>query len=193
MIASVMRRNPAARVLRLFGIACLVAQAGVGSARAQSPGTLERQVKAAYLYKFAGYIQWPAGAQPLPDQPFVIGVVGDDDTAVELRALVRGRTVDGRPIEVRSIDDGVVPEGLHLLFLARGHTEVAERVAALTPPPAMLVVTDSPGALKHGAMINFVLADGHLRFEISLPAAERAGLSLSSRLLAVAQTVMRNP
>jgi hypothetical protein len=180
-------------VLRLFGVACLAAQAWAGSARAESAGTLERQVKAAYLYKFAGYIQWPAGAQPLPDQPFVIGVVGDDDTAAELGTLVRGRTVDGRPIEVRTIDDGVVPEGLHMLFVARGHTEVAERVAALTPRPAMLVVTDSPGALKRGAMINFVPADGHLRFEVSLPAAERAGLSLSSRLLAVAQTVMRNP
>jgi len=57
----------------------------------------------------------------------------------------------------------------------------------------MLVVTDSPGALKRGSMINFVLSDGHLRFEISLAAADRAGLSLSSRLLAVAQAVTRNP
>jgi len=174
-------------------MAFLSACAWATARAADSPGTLERQVKAAYLYKFAGYIQWPDGARPLPDMPFIIGVLGDDDTAVELRMLVRGRNVDGRPIEVHTVDDGTVPEGLHMLFVARGQTEIAERVAALSPPPAMLVVTDSPGALKHGSMINFVLSDGHLRFEISLPAAERAGLSLSSRLLAVAQTVTRTP
>ena len=187
-------RSRVHRVLRLVGIACLSSWAWAASVHAgESNGTLERQVKAAYLYKFAGYIQWPATARPLPDMPFVIGVLGDDETAIELRTLVRGRTLDGRPIEVRTIDESTVPEGLHMLFVGRGHTEVAEHLAALSPPPAMLVVTDSPGALKRGSMINFVLSEGHLRFEISLAAADRAGLSLSSRLLSVAQAVTRNP
>jgi hypothetical protein len=186
-------RRPARRLHHLVGVACLAAQVWGSPVLGDDPGVLERQVKAAYLYKFTGYIQWPASVRAQPDMPFVIGVHGDDATADELGKLVRGRTVEGRPIEVRVVDELNMPEGIQMLYIARGYTDLAERLARRDPRPPVLVVTDAPGALKRGGMINFVLSEGRVRFEISLGAAERAGLSLSSRLLAVAHTVTRSP
>ena len=144
----------------------------------------EAHVKAAFVYKFTGYVDWPdstpgSGA----DAPFVMGVLGSEALLGELTQLTAGRKVHERPVLVRKLRAGEALGGLQLLLVGRGEVLRAE------VPKAVLVVTEAEGGMPRGSMINFVLVDRHVRFEIALPAVEKAGLRMSSRLLAVAQKV----
>jgi uncharacterized protein DUF4154 len=167
--------------------ALLVSNAAVP---AQEPAALEASeagVKAAYLYKFAAYVDWPESASA-GSRAFVIGVMDADEVAQELERIVPGRSVHDRPVEVRRLREGHSTAGLHMLFVGRG----ADVRAALggSQQPGLLVVTDNPRGLELGSTINFVLAGEHLGFEVSLEAAQHHGLSISSRMLNVARRVV---
>jgi hypothetical protein len=155
---------------------------------ALSQETLEASVKAAYLFKFLAYVDWPAAALPNADSPQVIGIMDADDVHAELQRLVAGRQVNGHPLIARKLISGESVEGLHVLYLGR-NTKLSSVMPALRGQPS-LTVTDAPAGLAEGAVLNFVLVQGRVRFEASLPAAERAGLKLSARLLAVAERVL---
>lgn len=150
---------------------------------------LELSVKAAFLYKFASYVEWPPHAFPKADTPIAITVTGSEVIAEELSQLVASRTAQGRPIVVKRLGPGDPLAGVHILFVGPGEAERLAQWARDAQAHSTLVVTDSRGALERGSTINFVLADRRVRFEISLDAAEKSSLKLSSRLLAVAQRV----
>jgi hypothetical protein len=152
------------------------------------PSALERRVKAAFLYKFAAYVTWPQ--PPAPDTPFTIGVMGDDILAAELGRVVHGRAVDGRAVAVRQVTGTDSLAGLHVLFVGRSRTQRLGAIANAARERSILTVSEDEGALALGSVINFVLSGGKVRFEISLGAARRSGLSLSSRLLGVAVSVV---
>ncbi len=143
----------------------------------------EAHVKAAFIYKFTGYVDWPDSAPGAAEAPFVMGVLGSDVLFAELTQLAAGRKVHERPIVVRKMRTGEPVGGLQLLFIGR-----AEALHAETAKP-VLVVTEVEGGMPRGSMINFVIVDRHVRFAIALPAVEKAGLRMSSRLLSVAQKV----
>lgn len=176
---------------RLWAMAVMLAVFGLllhGGARAESEQVLERQVKAAFLYRFTEFITWPEEVSPTPNRPFVIAVIGPDSLADGLRQVVFGRAVQNRPVEVRRLsgDSGFTDESI--IFVSDEQRQRLPHVVRAAPRGA-LIVTESYGALSLGSIINFVLVDGRVRFEIALDAAERRGLRLSSRLLAVARTV----
>ena len=184
---------PLGRWLATVGFAlCLGAGVAPAAAPADSESAAaERSIKAAFLYKFAGYVQWPEGALARADAPINIAVLGEDRLADELIPLVAGRTVDGHPLTVRKQKDDEVPSGIHILFIGRAETARLRSIAAQARP--ILIVTESEGALAQGSAINFVVTGGRVRFEISLDAAEKRRLKLSSRLLSVAQNVYAEP
>lgn len=160
-------------------------------AAAQVPAR-ESAVKAAFLYKFGGFVEWPAAALPRADSPLVIGVSGDDEVAADLEQLATGRSVEGRPLLVRRLADAGPFPGVHILFLGtRREVRLREAIDAAAGP--VLVVTDQPAGLRAGAVLNFVEDVGRIRFAASLRAAEARGLKLSSRLLAVATFVEGRP
>ena len=106
----------------------------------------------------------------------------------ELRQIVTGRLVKGSPIELRRLSAGDSLDGCRLVFIGSGERRhLAEIIGAA--PFVSLVITESDDALKYGSMINFVIADGRVRFEIAVDNAERQGVRLSSRLLSVALAV----
>jgi hypothetical protein len=187
-----MRRmqRSARRFVPLGLLAALAALCAHTAAWAADPPTvLERRVKAAFLYKFAGYVDWPAPAFRAGTDPLVIGVIGDDALAEELERLVQGRRSAGRLVQVRRIESLGDPGNVHLLFLGRSQAQrIDEAVQAIRSRPVLLV-SEAPGALRQGSMINFVIEDGRVRFEVDLDATEKNGLGLSSRLLTVARTV----
>lgn len=160
----------------------------LGAVPAGTQEALESSVKAAYLYKFLTYVDWPPSAFASADAPQVIGVIGADDVLAELQRLVAGRTVNGHPLVATRIAPGDSVELLHVLYIGRA----ARAAAALRAVPGkpVLTVTDAPSGLAEGGVLNFLLVHGRVRFEASLPAAERAGLKLSARLLAVAERVV---
>jgi len=162
-------------------------------ALAQNPAAssaLERRVKAAFLYKFLGYAEFPPGAFFDGSSPVIIGVTGRDDLAAELARVVAGRTINNRPVIVRALRDTEVHVPLHLLFI--GGTDPA-RVGRLVrqATSSMLVVTECDNGLQQGSVINFRIIDERVRFDVSLDAAERNGIKLSSRLLTVANRVQK--
>jgi hypothetical protein len=166
----------------LLGLAMALLPAAAPAQQVQ-----EHEVKAAFLYKFPAFVEWPA--QPGPEVPFVIAVVGAEDVAEELRRISRGRTHEGRAIQVREPGDAQGLNGAHMVFVGRGAAARMPLIARALAGAPVLVVSESPGALEQGSMINFLLSDGRVRFEVALDRAESGKLRISSRLLAVAASV----
>jgi hypothetical protein len=152
----------------------------------------EQSVKAAYLYKFAGYVDWP-DLQPVGSEiPINIGVVGSGSLADELARITVGRTINNRPISVRQITTDLLLEEIQVLFIgAQERNRLDEWLLQARTLP-ILTVTESEGALSEGSIINFTVNDQRVRFEVSLGAADQSRLRLDSRLLAVAQRVYRS-
>lgn len=151
---------------------------------------LERRIKAAFLYKFLGYAEFPAYAFNGPHEPFTIAVVGSPELAAELARIAVGRLVGGRPIVVRQVGAHEAPPPAHLLFVAGSDAARAGRILR-SAPGAFLTVTEAEGGLPHGSVINFRIIDQRVRFDVSLDAADRKNVKLSSRLLTVANWVQK--
>ena len=161
-------------------------------AQGETSQALERRVKAAFLYKFLGYADFPAAAFADSAAPVTIGVVGSDEMAAELARVVAGRQVRGRPIVVRALREGD-PGQVHLLFVAGSDNARAARIlrAASTSATALLPVTECELGLQYGSVINFRIIEERVRFDVSLDSAERNNVKLSSRLLTVANRVVK--
>lgn len=177
-------RRPCRTRRNLLGLALLHSCSSAVWAQTEE-ATDEAHVKAAFLYKFTGYVDWPDSAFDRPDAPFVIGVQGSPPLLGELSQLTTGRKVRERSILVRKVQAGDSSAGLNVLFVGR-----AEAVRSDASRP-VLIVTEADGGIPRGSMINFLIVDRHVRFEIALPSVEKAGLRMSSRLLAVAQRVVQ--
>jgi hypothetical protein len=145
-------------------------------------------VKAAYLHKFASFVDWPQGSFARPDSPLKIGVLGDAQVWQELVELARDRERDGRPVAVTRLAPGDSLAGYHILYLrAPNLTRMADLLASV--PEGVLTVADADGAHPRASVMSFFLDEGRVRFGVSLQAAGHQRLRLSSRLLAVARNV----
>lgn len=162
----------------------------VPHAHAQRPEATEASVKAAFLYKFAGYIDWPASAFAGAEAPFVIGVLGADESATELARIVPGRTIAERPIVVRRLREGEPLKGVNLLFVGKGESQRLTAILRSAQREGVLAVTEAERGLESGSAINFVVSEDRVGFEVSLDAAEKSGHRISSRMLAVARRVV---
>jgi hypothetical protein len=179
----------------LAAVACAVAVLGAGVATAQvrdRPPVTASAVKAAFLYKFAGYVEWP-DAPESGDAPITIGVAGSDPFAAELTEVTRGRTVAGRMISVRKMAAGDSFDGVQILFIGKEARGGERNLLADARSRPILTVTESADGLAEGSIINFTQNADRVRFDISLYAAEQSRLRLNSRLLAVADSVHRGP
>ena len=172
-------------------LGCVALLLSAAAANAQSVDSApDYSIKAAYLYNFAIYVEWPPAALGDADASFVIGVLGDGRIADYLASMTAPRTVLGRPIEVRQVEPGDPLDALHMLYIGRDGSGALPRLLAEAREHSVLLVTDWEGALESGSAINFRLTDRRIRFEVSLEAAESCGLSVSSRMLAVAERVL---
>jgi hypothetical protein len=157
---------------------------------AHAEGTLlERQVKAAYLYKFAGFVEWPEGSFARPDSPLVIGVMAADALAEQLEQIVAGHAVNGHPLLVKKLRKGEALVNMHMLFLGALDKAALQEVMAASRDQPLLTVSDSQEVYAMGCIINFVVADERLRFEVALKPAAGARLRISARMLSAAYKV----
>jgi hypothetical protein len=145
-------------------------------------------VKAAFLFRFASYVQWPADLPP--EGPFLIGVVEGDPVADQLEHLLPGMSVRGQPAGVRRVSKPSDLDGVRILYVrsATARTRALREKAATLP---ILLVTDRDDEFEGGGVINFIETPRNVRFEVSLVAADRARLTIDSALLAVAARVER--
>lgn len=173
-------------VFALTGATLLASAPGVP---AQALGSVrESAVKAAFLYKFGSFVEWPAGSFRSPAAHFVIGVHGDDAVASELEQITAGRAVDGHPVRVLRVRDRDDLQPLHILFAGGARANRARELLAAAQG-AVLTVADGPVGGDPGPVLYFTEEEGRVRFVASLAAAAARGLKLSSKLLAVAQQV----
>lgn len=174
-----MRR--AATVVFFFALAA--------TAAAQSERAPEYEVKAAFLYNFAKFVAWPSQAFPGPSAPLRICVFGEDPLDDALSRIVQGKTISGRAILNRSVESPAQAHTCHILFISRSERARVQQTLACVRDLPVLTVGDSADFLPRGGIINFVLEQDRVRFEINLAAAERQHLKISSKLLAVARIV----
>jgi hypothetical protein len=147
----------------------------------------EEPVKAAFLYRFTGFVEWPAEAQSA--STFTIAVLGSKGVAGELEKILLQQSIKNRPAQVRTITSARELKGAQMVYVGpeyRGDLRRLVREIGKTP---VLIVTDHPDGLDNGSIVNFMLVDRRLRFEVSLTAADRAGLKIDSGMLAVAARV----
>jgi hypothetical protein len=167
--------------------ASLAALLAWASAPAQSQYAPEA-VKAAFLYRFAGYVQWPADVMAQPQ--FTIATLCGDEIADQLEPVVAGHSINGLPARVRRLRRLSEAGGAQILYVGPSCSgELSVSLSALAVRP-ILIVTDAEDGLQEGATINFISASQHIRFEVSLLSAQRSGLKISSELLSVAARVL---
>jgi hypothetical protein len=173
------------RALAILLIVGGVLAGPASAAPAPMQASLEYSVKANYLVRFAAFVEWPPRAFAGPESPVVICVAGRDPFGAVLIDAARRQTAFGRSLAVRRPATAAATAGCHILYIGQG---AGALVAATAARPGLLVVTDAAVGADRGT-IHFVVADERVRFHIDQQAAERSGLSISSRLLNLALTV----
>jgi hypothetical protein len=159
------------------------------AAHGQALGTVrESAVKAAFLYKFGSFVEWPPGTFRAASAQFVIGVYSDDAVASELEQITEGRAIEGHPVRVQRVRDRDDLAPLHILFAGGTRASRARELLAAARGP-VLTVADAAIGGDPGPVLFFTEDEGRVRFGASLTAAAAHGLKLSSKLLAVAQKV----
>ncbi len=181
-----------------FWLAC-----GPASA-AENSNSKEYQVKAAYLYHFTEFINWPTNILTAPEAPIVIGILGEDPFGVMLDELVSNAVVRGHPLVIKRLKPGDDLQNCQMLYIS--HDAQAQMPALLQKlkGSAVLTVGDSSGFAEQGGMVNFVIVEEKkvvddktivqekVKLEINPEAAEQAGLQISSKLLKLARIVKNN-
>jgi len=157
--------------------------------RAETTASKEYQVKAAFLFNFLQFVEWPAATFPAADSPLSIGILGDDPFGPALDAIVRDESVHGRRLVIlRSLR----PEDLqacHLLFICKSEQRRVDGILSRLTDRPVFTVSEINGFARQGGIVA-LYADGRkIRFEINMSAARRADLKLSSQLLELGRIV----
>ncbi len=168
------------RVLAIFALL-------FGHLRAQTAG--EYELKAAFLYKLASFVEWPHAAA---DGPLRIGVIGKDPFGADLDGLVQGKVVNGRLFQVRRFQPGEDIRGCEIVFVSPSERNRLQPILDGLRGNPTLTVGDVPEFCERGGMINLRLVGDRIRLQINLEAAERANLRLSSKLLSLATVIRGN-
>jgi hypothetical protein len=159
------------------------------SSEAHSQTVSEYQLKAAYLYNFAKFVEWPADAFAGPNAPLRICVLGQDPFAGDLEQITAGKTVNGRTIQVDHVPEVSQARTCHIVFISSAKNDEIRRTLEGLRGASVLTVGDAKDFVALGGIINLVLEDSRIRFEVNLKAAERERLKISAKLLSLARLV----
>lgn len=165
--------------------------AGICPAQAQKLIFSERDVKAAFLFNFVQFAEWPPGAFSDPQSPIVIGVLGEDPFGRVLDDAVRGEVVRNRQLVVERFNRVEEIKTCHILFISPSEAEKYEQIFARLQGRSILTVGDTEGFTTRGGMIRFLTEQNRIRLRVNVGAARAAGLTISSRLLRAADIVGR--
>ncbi len=173
-----------------IALGCVLLFPCFAAVQAAEPVYSPAAVKAAFLHRFASYVAWPG--EPTGEDPFTIAVSGADEVAEQLESLLPGLTIQNRPARIRRVAAADDLAGVHILYVGHPVQRARSLIVAAASKP-ILTVTDADDGLTTGSVINFVKVGRNIRFEISLPAAERSHLRIDSGLLSVAARVHEQP
>ena len=178
------------RLLRLpLWLVVLGLTLGSVEARALNPSLPEYRVKAAFLFHFLQFVEWPANAFPDETSPITLCILGDDPFGPVLDQTVGDKTVGNRRIVIRRCQRIEDAGSCHLLFVSRSEIERLPQILARQQGVSSLTVGETDQFVQLCGIINFTVEEGQVRFEINPNAAQRAGVRISSRLLRLAKVV----
>jgi hypothetical protein len=180
------RRDRPDRALRVAAFVIVAACPAGAQEVSKAP---EYRIKAAFLYNFTLYTEWPSSAFEKDSSPIVLAVVGEDPFGAELDNAVRGKTVRGRAIEVRRFSELGDVEPSHILFVSNSLADRLPQILKRFPRAPALTVGESEDFTRSGGIIRFFVDEKKIRFEVNTDAAGRARLKLSSKLLHLARVV----
>jgi YfiR/HmsC-like len=161
----------------------------------------EYLIKAGFVYNFAKLTEWPAGSFAQPDSPIVIGILGTDPFGATIDHVVDNKQINGRGVVVKRLKWGDRLKErqyrlwlndllqCNILFVSSSEVSHLDELISIVQGIPILTVGDTPGFAMRGGVINLILDDNKVRFEVNVEAARRANLNISSRLLALAKIV----
>jgi hypothetical protein len=158
---------------------------------ADQPKPTAYQVQAAYLYNFGKFVQWPAATRASAG-PFKVCVFGEDPFGAILNTTVAGGTLDGKAVVAKRIVSAGDAVDCQILFISPSEDRRLDKILEALSSAAVLTVSDMPRFAERGGMIQFILDENRVRFQVNLTAAQNAGLILSSQLLKLAALVRRS-
>ena len=192
---SLMRKSQRTRgtlPLRRFGLALLASAAlflvwPVRGAAAVS----ETDVKAAFLYNCAKFVEWPKETFASESAPIQIAVIGDDEFAAKLKSLLSDKKAQGRSFEVKKLSNPQEVKNFQMVFISNSETRRLPQILDAAKKSSVLTIGETEQFLDLGGMINLFFEEAQLRFEVNADAAEKAKLVISSKLLRLAKRVKK--
>jgi hypothetical protein len=172
--------------VRFWTLLALFVLLGVPDALAEI--SREYQLKAVFLFNFAQFTDWPPGAFADEKAPIILGVLGNDPFGTTLSDTIKDETVQGHPLRVEHYRRAEDIKTCHILFISQSETRHAEEVVSRLKGKPTLTVADAEGPATKEVMIRFIVENNKVHFRINQQAAASANLTLSSRLLRVAET-----
>lgn len=193
-MSSEQRRVGAHRALREIGCrsAFAVLVVVVLFARAAAQQATEDEIKAAFLFNFVNFVEWPSTSFADASAPFVIGIAGGSHIAAALDRATGGKIVNGRSLVIKRLTRTDAFRGLHVLFISEPDNARLRRILEAVKGQSTLTVEDGERFDAAGGIITLFTEDHRVRFDINLDTAERAQLRISSRLLALARRIRGN-
>ncbi|HZF10552.1 MAG TPA: YfiR family protein [Thermoanaerobaculia bacterium] len=162
-------------------------------AEATATAFKEYQVKAAFLFNFSKFVEWPARKFNDSTSPIVIGILGANPFGSELEKTVKGRHINGRDVVVQQFDGAEAARSAHLLFVSAGSDAAVERLLKALDGSGVLTVGESNAFARYGGIVTFLLEGDKLGFTINIEAAGRAGLKISAQLQKLAKGSGKRP
>jgi len=162
---------------------------GLEAQAQDSAASSEYLIKAGFIYNFANLVQWPSNSFAQPTSPIVIGILGEDPFGTILDRVLEGKKVNGRAFLVKRLKSVLDLKECHIVFVSSSEmTHLVEAIHSVKGMP-ILTIGEIPGFAKRGGIINLILEDNKVHFEVNVEAAKEADLNISSRLLALARII----
>ncbi|HKW65393.1 MAG TPA: YfiR family protein [Candidatus Acidoferrum sp.] len=171
----------------------LLQASGMSSVLAQTPASDEYAVKAAFLFHFAQFVEWPEGTFQGANSPLVYCTIGEDPFRGVMDASLKDKAVRGHPLQVRHLKQIQDAQVCQVVFVGVQERGQIEPMLSISQQNSILTVGESEAFVRAGGMISFCLEERRIRFDINLQTAERANLKISAKLLALAKTVIGKP
>ena len=175
----------------LVAVPIVCALLGPSGLYAQNSKPKEYEVKAAYLYNFGKFVEWPAAVSAAEGDSFAICVLGQDPFGPALDATISSETIGGKRVVARRISKAQEALTCRVLFVSSSEDLRLKEILATVEKAPVLTVSDIPQFSRRGGMMQFIQEGSRIRFEVNLTPAQEAGLTLSSELLKVAVAVRR--
>ena len=152
---------------------------------AQDSAPSEYQIKAAFLFNFAKFVDWPPETYATPASPIVIGVLGDNVFGNNLERTISGKTINNRPLLYKVCHSMLEATNCQILFICPSEKGKFPKIMEGLHGASILTVSETDQFISAGGMVNFFIDANKIRFEINDEAAKKAGLKISSKLMSL--------